>query len=109
MGGLRQGMAQVFLVEGLDGGIFMGEADGALLVQGVQTLPSLGGVVLPVVDGLTAAAGTSAGTGHDLYCPARRASIKARALPRPEATARRRVVFPMEKEASRQGFCPRMS
>ena len=67
MGGLRQGMAQVFLVEGLDGGIFMGEADGALLVQGVQTLPSLGGVVLPVVDGLTAAAGTSAGTGHDLY------------------------------------------
>ena len=47
MGGLRQGMAQVFLVEGLDGGIFMGEADGALLVQGVQTLPSLGGVVLP--------------------------------------------------------------
>ena len=107
-------MAQVFLVEGLDGGIFMGEADGALLVQGVQTLPSLGGVVLPVVDGLTAAAGTSAGTGHDLYkigetCPARRASIKARALPRPEATARRRVAFPMEKEASCQGFCPRMS
>ena len=58
---------QELLIEGLDLRVFMGEADGALLVQGVQTLPSLGGVVLPVVDGLTAAAGTSAGTGHDLY------------------------------------------
>lgn len=61
MGGLRQGMAQVFLVEGLDGGIFMGEADGALLVQGVQTLPSLGGRGPPRRGWLSAAAGTSAG------------------------------------------------
>ena len=61
MGLLRQGGFQVVPVERLDGGVFMGEADGALGVQLVQVRSPVGGEVLAVVDGLTAAAGAAAG------------------------------------------------
>ena len=67
VGLLRQGGLQIVPVEHLNGGVFMGEADGALGVQLVQVGAPVSGEVLAVVDGLAAAAGAAAGAGHDLH------------------------------------------
>ena len=76
MGLVGQGGFHEILVEGQHGGVLVGEAQGVVLIQGVQPLAPLPGQLLAVADGLSAAAGAAAG-----------ASSSLRALPRPLATA----------------------
>ena len=58
---------QELLIEGLDLRVFMGEADGGLLVQLPQGIASFAGQFLPIMDGLSAASGAAAGAGHHLH------------------------------------------
>ena len=61
VGRLGERLAEVLPVQGLDVGILVREADGAVPIQGVQGFGPPGGEVLAVVDGLSAAAGAAAG------------------------------------------------
>ena len=58
---LTQRLTQILLVQRLHVGVLVGEADGAVFIQLVEVPAALGGEVLPVVDGLAAAAGAAAG------------------------------------------------
>lgn len=56
MGLLSQGRTQKLPVQRLHVGVFVGEADGCVGIQLPQARTSLGGQLLALVDGLTAAA-----------------------------------------------------
>lgn len=61
------GVTQKFAIEGLNLGIFMGEAHDILPVIAVEYLAALSCALFIIMNGLAAAAYTAAGTGHNLY------------------------------------------
>ena len=67
MGFFAQGGSQIIPIECLDLRVFVGESKAADSVQTVEPLATDTGQLLRRVDGLTAAAGTAAGAGHDFY------------------------------------------
>ena len=67
MGLMGQGRAQVFLIQPLDAGVLMGEADGHISVKVIKVRAAFSAQLFAVFDGLTAAAAASGGAGHDLH------------------------------------------
>ncbi len=67
VGLFRKGLAQIILIELLHRRIFVREAQGSALVQGVELCAPAFRQLLTVVYRLSAAAGAAAGAGHHFH------------------------------------------
>ena len=67
VGQVRHGPFEILPIKSLNRRILMGEPQIVALIQTVEHLPSGACQLLGLVDGLTAAPGTAAGTGHHFH------------------------------------------